>query len=77
MSITVPNVFYKLEKLQIKQIQGSASLSLHKYKRKGKKYTAGDLKSAGSWEKLIHLDEGFRAVDIHWNYPRYCLGKSR
>ena len=57
---SVPNIFYKLKKLQIKQIQGSASLSLRKCKRKGKKYTAGDLKSAGSWEKLIHLDEGFR-----------------
>ncbi|KAL9956638.1 hypothetical protein ACROYT_G038144 [Oculina patagonica] len=57
---SVPNIFYKLKKLQVKQIQGSASLSLRKCKKKGKKYTAGDLKSAGSLEKLIHLDEGFR-----------------
>ncbi|XP_078383037.1 uncharacterized protein LOC144665645 [Oculina patagonica] len=57
---SVPNIFFKLKKLQIKQIQGSASLSLRKCKRKGKKYTAGDLKSAESLEKLIHLDEGFR-----------------
>ena len=57
---SVSNIFYKLKKLQIKQIQGSASLSLRKCKSKGKKYTAGDLKSADSLEKLIHLDEGFR-----------------
>ncbi|XP_078380326.1 uncharacterized protein LOC144663301 [Oculina patagonica] len=57
---SVPNIFYKLKKLQVKQIQGSASLSLRKCKKKGKKYTAGDLKSAESLEKLIHLDEGFR-----------------
>jgi hypothetical protein len=43
---SVPNIFYKLKKLQIKQIQGSASLSLRKCK--GKTYTAGDLKSESS-----------------------------
>ena len=51
---SVPNIFYntiqyntiyKLKKLQIKQIQNSASISLRKCKTKGKKYTAGDLKS--------------------------------
>ena len=68
---SVPNIFYKLKKLQIKQIQGSASLSLRKCKRKGKKYTAGDLKSAGSWEKLIHLDEGFRVFRNLRGSPPY------
>ena len=42
---SVPNVFYKLKKLQIKQIQDTASISLRKCKTKGKKYTAGDFKS--------------------------------
>ena len=32
---SVPNIFYKLKKLQIRQIQGSASLSLRKCKTKG------------------------------------------
>ena len=68
---SVPNIFYKLKKLQIKQIQGSASLSLRKCKRKGKKYTAGDLKSAGSLEKLIHLDEGFRVFRNLRGSPPY------
>jgi hypothetical protein len=57
---SVPNTFYKLKKLQIKQIQGSASLSLRKCKTKGKTYTAGDLKSESSVNKLINLGEGFR-----------------
>ena len=56
---SVPNIFFKLKKLQIKQIQGSASLSLRKCKTKGKTYTAGDLKSENSVNKLINLDEGF------------------
>ena len=37
---SVPNIFYKLKNLQIKQIQNSASISLRKCKTKGKKYTA-------------------------------------
>ena len=40
---SVPNIFYKLKKLQIRQIQGSASLSLHRCKTKGKRYTAGEV----------------------------------
>ena len=40
-AMSVPNIFYKLKKLQIRQIQVSASLSLCKCKTKGKTYTAG------------------------------------
>ena len=59
---SVPNIFYKLKKLQIKQIQDSACISLRKCKTKGKKYTAGELKSEDSLNKLVHLDEGFRVL---------------
>ena len=59
---SVPNIFYKLKKLQIRQIQGSANLSLRKCKTKGKTYAAGDLKSKRSVNKLINLDEGFRVL---------------
>ena len=51
-----------MKKRQIRQIQGSASLSLRKCKTKGKTLTAGDLKSEGSVNKLINLDEGFRVL---------------
>ena len=36
-AMSVPNIFYKLKKLQIKQIQDSACISLRKCKTKGKK----------------------------------------
>jgi hypothetical protein len=68
---SVPNIFYKLKKLQIRQIQGSASLSLHKCKTKGKTYTAGDLKSESSVNKLINLDEGFRVLRNLRSSPPY------
>ena len=54
---SVPNIFYKLKKLQIKQIQNNAWMSLRKWKTKGTKYTAGDLKSDDYVNKLIHQDE--------------------
>jgi hypothetical protein len=68
---SVPNIFYKLKKLQIKQIQGSASLSIRKCKTKGKTYTAGDLKSESSVNKLINLDEGFRVFRNLRDSPPY------
>ena len=71
VAMSVPNVFYKLKKLQIKQIQGSASLSLRKCKTKGKTYTTGDLKSESSVNKLINLDEGFRVFRNLRGSPPY------
>ena len=59
---SAPNTFYKLKKLQIKQIQNSACISLREFKTKGTKYTAGDLRSDDFANKLIHQDEGFRVL---------------
>ena len=61
-AMSVPNIFYKLKKLQMKQIQDSACISLRKCKTKGKCFTAGDLKSEDYLNKLVHLDEGFRVL---------------
>ena len=58
----VPDIFFKLKKMQIKQIQDSACISLRKCKKKRKKYTTGDLKSEDYLNKLMHLDEGFRVL---------------
>ena len=71
VAMSVPNIFYKLKKLQIRQIQGSASLSLRKCKTEGKTYTAGDLKSENSVNKLINLDEGFRVFRNLRGSPPY------
>ncbi|XP_078383840.1 uncharacterized protein LOC144666317 [Oculina patagonica] len=70
-AMSVPNIFYKLKKLQIKQIQDSACISLRKCKTKGKRYTAGDLKSDDYLNKLVHLDEGFRVFRNLRSSPPY------
>jgi hypothetical protein len=59
---SVPNIFYKLKKLQIKRIQDSAGISVRKCKTKGKKYTAQDFKTEERVNKIIHLDEGYRVL---------------
>ena len=59
---SAPSTFYKLKRLQIKQIQNSACISLRECNTKGTKYTAGDLKSDDYLNKLIHQDEGFRVL---------------
>ena len=68
---SVPNLFYKLKKLQIKRIQDTTSIALRKCKNKGRKVTAGDLKSEGSIKKLINLDEGFRVLRNLRGSPPY------
>lgn len=68
---SVPNLFYKLKKLQIKKIQDTACISLRKCKTKGKKYTAGELKTEDYINKLVHLDEGFRVLKNLRGSPAY------
>ena len=68
---SVPNIFYKLKKLQIKQIQDNARISIRKCKTKGKRYTAGDLKTETGVNKLIHLDEGYRVLRNLRGSPPY------
>jgi len=68
---SVPNIFFKLKKLQIKQIQDSATLSLRKCKTKGKKYTAGELKCQETVDNLVRLDEGFRVLRNLRGSPPY------
>lgn len=68
---SVPNIFYKLKKLQIKRIQDSAGISLRKCKTKGKRYTAKDFKTDANVNKLIRLDEGYRVLRNLRGSPPY------
>ena len=70
-AMSAPNIFYKLKKLQIKQIQDSACISLSECKTKGKCFTAGDLKSEDYLNKLVHLHEGFRVLKSVRGSPTY------
>ena len=61
--MSVPNIFYRLKKLQIKQIQDSAE-SVRK------KENVSPLKS-WTLNNLVHLDEGFRVLKSVQGSPPY------
>ena len=67
----VPNIFYKLKKLQIRQIQGSASLGLRKCKTKRRRYRAVDFKSPENVHNIVHQDDGFRVLKNLRGLPPY------
>ena len=68
---SVPNIFYKLKKLEIKRIQYSAGISIRKAKTKGKKNTAQDIETEEGVKKIIHLDEGYRVLRNLRGSPPY------
>ena len=68
---SVPNIFYKLKKLQIKTIQDTAMISVRKCKKKGKAHIAKDFKSEESINDIINLDEGFRVFKNLRGSPPY------
>lgn len=67
----IPNIFFKLKKLQIKQIQDKVSLVMRKCKMQGKKLTAGELIQPGIIANLLKLDEGYRILRQLRGSPPY------
>ncbi|XP_070538389.1 uncharacterized protein [Ptychodera flava] len=68
---SMPNIFFKLKKLQIKQIKDKATLCLRKCNLKGRKLTAGELQSPQNVDKIVRLDEGFRVLKTLRGSPPY------
>ena len=71
VALSIPNLFFKLKKLQIKQIQDKVNLAIRKCKTKGKKITAGDLVAPGGMESLVKLDEGYKVLRTLRGSPPY------
>ena len=67
----VTNIFFKLKKLQIKQISDKVSLALRKCKLKNKQLTAGDILSSDSVNKILKHDEGYRVLRSLRGSPPY------
>ena len=67
----VTNIFFKLKKLQIKQISDKVSLAVRKCKLNGKKLTVNEVISEGSVDKIIKHDEGYRVLRTLRGSPPY------
>ena len=67
----VPNLFFKLKKLQMKQLKDKVSLAVRKCQTKGKKLTAGELRDPGGMDQLVKLDEGYYVLKTLRGSPPY------
>ena len=58
-TIYIPNLFFKLKKLQMKQILDKVTLTICRYKTKGKKLEVKNIFDDSERKQFISLDEGY------------------
>ena len=68
---SVPNIFFKHKKLQMKQISDKVNLAVRRCKKQGKKITAAEARDANYLDKLVNLDEGYYIFRQLRNSPAY------
>ncbi|XP_061170324.1 uncharacterized protein LOC133179634 [Saccostrea echinata] len=68
---SVPNLFFKLKKIQMKQVTDKCNLALRKCKTKGKSMTANEMKNLENVSNLIRHNEGFFVFRQLRNSPAY------
>ena len=71
IALHVPNIFFKMKKLQIEQVCSKVHLAVRRCKTKGKSYTAGYILKDNMGESLVRLDEGYRIFKTIRNSPQY------
>ena len=74
---SVPNIFFKLKKIQLKQISDKVQLAVRRYKTKGKKITAGEARNQSTLDKMVLLDEGYYIFRQLRNSPAYLSSKKK
>ena len=65
---SVPNIFFKHKKIQMKQISDKVNSAVWRCKKKGKNITAAEAWDSTYFDKLVKLDEGyyiFRQLQNH------------
>ena len=68
---SVPNMFFKLKKLQMEQIVNKVTIAVRRCKSKGNKYTAGDILNDNVRDSIVKLDEGYQIFRTLRNSPPY------
>ena len=68
---SVPNIFFKHKKLQMKQISDKVNLAVRRCKKRGQKITAAEARDLSYLEKLVSLDEGYYIFRQLGNSPAY------
>ena len=68
---SVPNIFFKHKKLQMKQISDKVNLAVRKCKKRSKAITAAEARDSNYLDKLVNLDEGYYIFRQLRNSPAY------
>ena len=68
---SVPNIFFKHKKLQMKQISDKVNLAVRRCKKRGQKITAAEARDSSYLDKLVNLDEGYYIFCQLRNSPAY------
>ena len=68
---SVPNIFFKHKKLQMKQISDKVNLAVRRCKKRGQKITAAEARDSSYVDKLVNLDEGNYIFRQLRNSPAY------
>ena len=71
VALHIPNMFYKMKRLQIEQVCSKVHLAVRRCKTKGKSYTAGYILKDNMGESLVRLDEGYKIFKTIRNSPQY------
>ena len=74
---SVPNLFFKMKKLQLKQITDKVWVAMRRCKSVKKKLTASDALNSETINKLVKLDEGYRIFRTIRNSPPYLESKKK
>ena len=74
---SVPNIFFKHKKLQMKQISDKVNLAVRRCKRKGKKVTAAEARNSEYLDKPVNLDEGYYIFLQLRNSPSYLEARKK
>ncbi|XP_033729556.1 uncharacterized protein LOC117318706, partial [Pecten maximus] len=74
---SVPNIFFKLKKIQIKQVGDKVNLAVRRCKSEGKKITAGQVRNEPSANQIVRLNEGYYIFRTLRNSPAYLSSKKK
>ena len=74
---SVPNIFFKHKKLQMKQISDKVNLAVRRCKGKDKNFTAAEARSSEYVDKLVNLDEGYYIFLQLRNSPAYFKSRKK
>ena len=77
VALHIPNIFYKMKKLQTEQVCSEIHLAVRRCKTKQKGYTAGYILKDNMGESLVRLDEGYRIFKTIRNSPQYWETQKR